>query len=520
MDRIIRLQSNQTGNFTETNNIVSFKIPPAVYDMTGSYLQLNSSVVAAVGVAGDNLLSNAMFDFSVQYDGDDETVNNVVMVRRSSMRTGRLGVIEDRLRNDVLEQNLNLYTHAIDEHDGQFYKQLVQPFNFEGTKKNPYIQYEQEGSIASSLLKNVPINIPLSQLTSLGTMAECPIDAMGGATLELELQPHLFTLIANTNIPPVPPILGATGNDELEDMTQATGGNQTIGIQVPFVLSRDFSVAGSLSDSPLYVGACITIVGTVSEATPGTPDFVFDGANRVVASISVDKSTGIMTVTTTSSCGDMPTGTSLTNPTWSFTDFTTAPQLQITSAEIVLKKVTNPPPISKQLTYTCYETEQLGVAGTSSLNHTFRLPANCFNALIMLPATANQNNAISSLTELTDYRLSIDNIPVVNRRVNVGNGGNNGIRDTLHYDLIGRSLELGGYRLGNLTEVIRANDEVALTDQFNGPNTTTRGDEIIMIGCPTIPTNESKLLQLELNADGDAIESVIVFKQLIKTVNL
>ena len=183
MDRIIRLQSNQTGNFTETNNIVSFKIPPAVYDMTGSYLQLNSSVVKAVGTTGkDDALGNAMFDFSVQYDGDNQTVNNVVMVRRSSMRTGRLGTIEDRLRNDVLEQNLNLYTHAIDEHEGQFYKQLVQPFNFEGTKKNPYIQYEQEGDITSSLLNNVPINIPLSQLTSLGTMAECPIDAMGGAT--------------------------------------------------------------------------------------------------------------------------------------------------------------------------------------------------------------------------------------------------------------------------------------------------------------------------------------------------
>ena len=112
----------------------------------------------------------------------------------------------------------------------------------------------------------------------------------------------------------------------------------------------------------------------------------------------------------------------------------------------------------------------------------------------MIPATANQNNAISSLTELKDYRLSID--------------------------LIARSLELGGYRLGNLTEVIRADNEVDLTDQFDGPNTTGRGDEVIIIGCPTIPTNESKLLQLELNAVGDDIQNVIVFKQLIKTVNL
>ena len=513
MNRIVRLQSNQTGNFTESNNIISFKLPPAVYDMSSSYLQLNASVVKAIGTVGKDDL-NALFDFNVEYDETSVCVNNVVMVRRSSMRTGLLGTIEDRLRNDVLEQNLLQYTHALEEHDGEFYKQLVQPFNFQGTKKNMFIEYEQEGARPSTLLRNVPINIPLSQLTSLGSMSMCPIDAMGGATLELEIQPQLFKLIKNTNMPPVPAVLGGTANDDMEDMTQASGADETIGIQVPFVLSRDFSLAGSLSDSPLYVGACITIIGTPSD-TAGTPDFAFDGANRVVASINIDRDTGVLSFTTTGSCGDMPTGTSLGTVSWAFSDFITGPKLQITSAEIVLKQITNPPPSQKALTYTCFETEQLGVAGTSLLNHTFRLPPNCFNSIIMLPKITAVNNVISSLNELESYRLSIDNIPVVNRRVVVKDA-----RDNLHYDLIQRSLSLGGYRVGNMTEIIRDAQEVPLTSQYRGQNSDGREEDMIIIGCPTIPTNESKLLQLELSAAGDDIVSVIVFKQLIKTVNL
>ena len=49
MDRIIRISSQQSGNFTESNNMVSFQLPPRVIDMTGSYLQINASVVGAVG---------------------------------------------------------------------------------------------------------------------------------------------------------------------------------------------------------------------------------------------------------------------------------------------------------------------------------------------------------------------------------------------------------------------------------------------------------------------------------------
>ena len=43
---------------------------------------------------------------------------------------------------------------------------------------------------------------------------------------------------------------------------------------------------------------------------------------------------------------------------------------------------------------------------------------------------------------------------------------------------------------------------------------------MVMIGVPTIRTDNSKLLQVELNASNNTITNLIVFKQLIKSVAL
>ena len=131
----------------------------------------------------------------------------------------------------------------------------------------------------------------------------------------------------------------------------------------------------------------------------------------------------------------------------------------------------------------------------------------------MLPDVTH--DIISKLNALNTYRLSIDSIPVVNRSVSVAGG----VRDMLHVDLITRALKLGGMRVGNTTEIFRSTAGLDMLNQFRG-QTSTRQEEMVMIGVPTIRTDNSKLLQVELNATGNTITNLIVFKQLIKSVAL
>ena len=508
MDRIIRISSQQSGNFTESNNMVSFQLPPRVIDMTGSYLQINASVVGAVGDAGhDN--TNALWDFQVKYDTSDFDVNNVALVRRSQTRSNKLGVMEDRLRNDILEANLVKYTHSISQHTGEQYKSLVQPVNYTGARSNIFLEKVREGSVRSRIVRSVPINIPLSQLSSLGKMSLCPFDALGGGQLEFELQPQKFSLVADNLIPAVPVVVGATANNLITDQPAPGGTGTEMGTDTGFILTREIG-NWDTADLPLYVGMPITIGATGGTGT-------LNGGNKEVSKITINKTTNKLTFFTTTTCGTLGATDTLTGMTWSRPAFTTAPTLSFTSAELVLKEVANPPAPPSDLTYTCFTTEILGVAGTSSLNHSFRLEPNCFNALIMLPDATK--DIVSKLNALNTYRLSIDSIPVVNRSVSVAGG----VRDMLHVDLITRALRLGGMRVGNTTEIFRGSAEVDMANQFRGQTSTggsARTEDMVMIGVPTIRTDNSKLLQVELNATGNTITNLIVFKQLIKSVAL
>ena len=504
MDRIIRISSQQSGNFTESNNMVSFQIPPRVIDMTGSYLQINASVVGAIGdPAKDN--TNALWDFQVKYNGSNLDVNNVGLVRRSQTRSNKLGVMEDRLRNDILEANLVKYTHSISQHTGEQFKSLIQPVDYTGARSNIFLEKVREGSVRSRIVRSVPINIPLSQLSSLGKMSLCPFNALGGGQLEFELQPQKFSLVADNVIPVVPAVVGAVANTVITDQAAPGGTGTEMGTDTGFILTRE-SGNWDTADLPLYVGMPITITAAAGSGT-------INGADKEVSKITINKTTNKLTFFTTTTCGTLGAAETLTGMVWTRPAYVTAPTLSFTSAELVLKEVANPPAPPSDLTYTCFTTEILGVAGTSSLNHSFRLEPNCFNALLMLPDATH--DITSKLNALNTYRLSIDSIPVVNRSVSVAGG----VRDMLHVDLITRALKLGGMRVGNTTEIFRSTAGLDMANQFRG-QTAGREEEMVMIGIPTIRTDNSKLLQVELNATGNTITNLIVFKQLIKSVSL
>ena len=200
------------------------------------------------------------------------------------------------------------------------------------------------------------------------------------------------------------------------------------------------------------------------------------------------------------------------------TPATDSPVFTIDSANLVLKKLASPPATQDTMTYTTWETEEFSTAGTTQLNQTFRLPAECINAFIFCPESSGTN--ISHNKEIASYRISIDNVPVVNRDVVLSTATARAPRDQLHTDLLIRAFENGGMPLKSLTEALRLNDAQFSIEQILGQTTTARTSDLVMIPVPTQQTPQSKLLQLKLTARTASIERLVVYKQCVRTIQM
>ena len=516
MDRIIRINSQQSGQFNATNDMINFHLndPTGVYNLAESYLQLDIDIVPGAGTPGTDAV-NSIFPFDVSYtlaDGNPVplTFNNILAIRRSQTRSGQFGIMEDRTRNDTLQLNLLRYTESDSEQDGELFKQLIQPIDYTGQRSNFFIEQEKEGSLRSRYVRQ-PLNIPLSQLSTLGKMRMCPVGKLGGLNFEFQLMPEKFIITEAKNLGQVPALIGGA-NDELDDVDNNSGGSQEMGIDIPFTLTRGvFEDTGNTVFLPFYVGMPLSFT-----ATGGTGAGAFNGVDKEIASIELDRANGSLEIFTTTSCGTLADTQTLTGLTCVNATPVDLPSLSWTSAQLVLKKVMSPPPMPSSFTYECWETERFSQAGNTILNHTFNLPADCENVILMLPSAGA--DVVSTSEKLASYRLSVDNIPVVNRRVSVLDG----VRDALHYDLIGRAISKGNMKLHNLGATLRKGVEPNLDDQRNGQNSASRAEDSIIIGCPTMRTMNTKQLEVSLETSDDSatLSQLLVCKQRIKTITM
>ena len=74
--------------------------------------------------------------------------------------------------------------------------------------------------------------------------------------------------------------------------------------------------------------------------------------------------------------------------------------------------------------------------------------------------------------------------------------------------------------LKSLTGILKSSDGTFEEGQMAGQTTTGRANDLVMIPVPTQQTPQSKLLQLNLTAVTATIQRIIVFKQIVKTIQL
>ena len=543
MDQIIKISSEQSGQFSETNNVVRFQIPAdGQYDLVDSYIVLNLEATGTVPHA--NVPANAISNFFTRFGGDNEVTNNTSFIKRIRVSSTNLGIIEEIQDANILNNMIGLYRDSLTAHNADNYKQINGRY-YEEIMTSPFRDFQgasqgemnaAETSVLNTNMssnKTFGCNISLAKLCSIGKLRNCPVDIMGEMTIEVELILDL-ACVQITVIPTVASnlqLVGGAEADELNDfmqiMTNGTGAVAGVGTDIGFVTTRLWE-QGDLNTCPWYVGMPIQVevlngIGTGQTTVAGGAVNLSTIASSysMIASLDWNPTTKRITIKTSTRIGvaDLPNGQTLgtTNDCANATAIKflatpanqTMPTIKLPLAQLVVKKLANPVQIDSQFNILTYETEVVTQTAIQSFRHQSRLPPNCIGFFVTLP---NAHPQFSSDTHLRDYRLAVNNIQLTNRPVitATGNTIDEQNRSGLHYSLLEKGFTQMGLPLNNLSEVVGS-----LTD-VNGDYTK----KVIMIAGTTQVTADTKTLDIELNSVDASISKVIIYKAIVKPIVL
>tara|TARA_R110000737_G_scaffold344967_1_gene372773 strand:- start:1078 stop:2637 length:1560 start_codon:yes stop_codon:yes gene_type:complete len=519
MERVIRIQSQQSGNFSGSNNILDFNIPAGQYNMRDSYLELLCSVPQSSTASGILLPVLQYTNPGVAQEND--YVPNSKWIKRSRLRSRQHGILEEIQDNDILRQNLLVYTHPALETRDEGHNSGCQILNYNSQRSSLWRDVRTAGSVETSEI-DAPINIPLSQICELGKMSNLPVDAMGGAMLNLELNVSEWS--ARSAVPLHDDAIYAGASFYAGGSIEANASNHSVvdasplqattygTVANPIVLDKTF---GDSADFPYYTGQAIIV-----EATGGTGlgDFTAGGSKKI-STINANAggqyelvvAGGLGTFVSTSGLlGISISGNQIVNPaTFS---------INVITANLVLKQIKQPVRVGGALSYTTWESERFSQTGNTNLQQTFRLPANCMNCLIMFPRSSD---GYSKQSTLLDYRLRVNNIDVTNRAVVVGQVGDHNSKSAIHTDLLTAAFRQGSLGLRTLSETLIDANDGEITTQQEGQTSWATGDgDMVMIAFPVNETDSQKFLEVILNSSAADITQIIVYKQVIREVML
>lgn len=543
MDSILKISSEQSGQFTTTNNVVRFRIPAdGQYDLVDSYIVLNLEANGEVPHA--NVPATAISNFFTRFAADNEVTNNTSFIKRIRVSSTNLGIIEEIQDANILNNMIGLYRDSLTAQDSNNYKQINGRF-YEAMLTSPFRDFQgpsqgQLNAAGTSILNSNPstkktfgCNIGLAELCSIGKLRNCPVDMMGEMTIEVEL--NLNVNVGQEVILPLLPanlqrIAGAQANELnafFDVVTNGTGGAAGLGTDIGFVTQRLWE-QGDLNTCPWYVGMPIqvdckagqgnglaTVVGGAADLSTIVSSY------SSIASLEWNPTSKKITIKTSTRIGvaDLPNGeligatsTPVDATAIKFLDTPTnsvQPTISLPLAQLVVKKIANPVQIDPQFNILTFETEVVTQTAIQSFRHQSRLPSNCIGFFVTLP---NAHPQFSSDTHLRNYRLAVNNIQLTNRPVitATGNGITEQNRSGLHYSLLEKGFRQMGISLNNMSEVVGSLSNV------DGNYTKS----VIMIAGTTQITPDTKVLDIELNSVDASISKVIIYKAIVKPIML
>lgn len=502
MNRVVKLNSLQSGAFSSNKNLLDFTLPARQLDLEKSYLNL---VCSTTSVDADPATGEGVYNYAVKWGGQNYAVPNASLIKHARLESDKHGILEDIRRVDVLRTQLKQYTENFDDEKGQNYRQLFQGYNQGNIKNALGVEFFGEGS-TKSIVHNTEIQIPMKDIFELGRMDHYPAEKMNGGRIHLEMNFDKIQVTqlqgtgsrsANDGLE-----FGATFFTEMENFAVGVGdvGESTN----PYVTKQAFS---DIADSPYWVGQKLTASGT--KRTAGTPSgnvtitALVTSISRIQSGVNKNK-LEIALATRLTNCGATE---DVIDITLDGVDATSI-KLDVLEAELVLSEVdARDYEKMDSLQYSTFLNEEDNGSGQTSFSRQYNCPAECFNLYVMpldsndlLPANTNGNRYES-------HRMLNNNVFLTNRKVETGS--------PLYYDQVGKTLLNANLPLRNLSDIKEDNDN-DYADRLN------QGTELFFMGTPLPLTPSAK--QVQILIDGNAVSGGVakleLYKQVVKEVNL
>lgn len=483
MDKVIKINSRQGGPFNQSQNLVDFTIPDdGNYDMDKSFVNIHAKV--SVDSSNDGCVYNYQTYYKTEAGlRSDNDTDNLALVRNVNFSTSRMGQLENIRRVDILRQNLKNMAESVDDKNGKLHKKFNQPTTRSGYVVGPGLELHGEGSVASTYQDTFAIQIPMSDLLNLGRDV-LPMDKMGEGRLHLELWADKW------------------------GVEQVFASGDTM-ISAEYQAFKDVSVEGAinilttqhafkrLEDSPYWVSQALQFSGTGAGGASSPSN-----EKRKITAIEYNED-GTLQLFLDSPLATLTSGQSITGITCDGVNYVDA-NLNFTFAELVLQKTNDTVP-SGNLTYTTWTTEEDNGNGLTSFQKQYLVEPNAVNVLCFFP---DDNTGLMSINDdIEKYRLRIDNADTTDRDVEKNS--------PLYYDRLSMTFANMGMRLKNLHQEVRDNRKnLTNFDDFYGTF------PLVSIATPCNATNNNKLLQFNIDATGDGVNKLVLFKNVIRQVKV
>ncbi|MGI9555998.1 MAG: hypothetical protein ACR2M9_03975 [Cyanophyceae cyanobacterium] len=487
MNKIVKLQSEQSGVFTAAKNLIDFTIPSygsTQYDMRNAYVNL---VLRTTITDSDPASGSGIYNFDFVWNGDQSvTFENNALIKNVRLTSSRVGGLEDIRNQHYLRAAVAPYKMSEDDWRGKEYKRLNQASSQGNIRLAPNQDFRPTGSVKSRY-RDINAQIPLKDFLELGNADTFPCDKLGDCRLHLECNFDKLTIQQLQGTGTRTSDFGNTLYTDFEDT--ATGVNVT-----------ELTMKEPLKDikaSPYWVGQKLVFDLSGNGVASATP-------TAVVNEISYSESTQKLTLGFASSIADASGNSTFSSITCDGVDAGSL-EYSITEAQLILEQKGKNEPMN-ELEYKTYTNEADVGAGLTSFTRQYQVEPNCFNLLCvvgtddtdLLPENENK-------TRFTNYRIRSDNKDLTNRRVEY--------QTPLYYDRTGMWMLNEGLPLKNLIEVnIDAN--TGYDARYSNPK------DLIFIGTNLPMTPTPKLVQLSIEGGGDGVKQINLYKSVVKSIKL
>ena len=498
MDKFIKINSVQGGDFTPASNLVDFVIPSGmgVVNLRDSYINLNFkvNVVESTTDAGVGVYS-AGVQWKATGAGVRPHFTNTAIVKNTSLKSAQLGQIENLRRIDQFSQMMATYTRSLEEQQSYSYlkaNQVVDPID--QLQYPLYREINKSGNLPSRDLDICPVQISLADMFDFCRSArELDMSKTGDVRLHCELNVDKLSPVQTMTVQADIDDLGEL--KKMQDITATGDANQ--------VICDNFYTSG-LGLSPFYVGQKCLVNATMDAGSGGGAVTPVTDKAVIITDITHDTTAGGTLALTFSDAWGTLAGTE------TYTGITVAPApfnvaqstIQINLAEVVIKRVGNPVGVS-QIEYDTFSTEQTNGLKLTSFQNQYQVEPDATNVLIAFPD--NSTDILSSNANISSFRLRINNEDATDRPVDVDS--------PLYYDRLNMTFGNMGYRLKNLTQNYGASSVKNYDDVYDQASADT-----LVVANPLFQTDREKYLQVNIDGTGNGVEKLTLFKIRPRTI--